>query len=59
MSDRDNDMVHLSFGPDYEDGELILRADLPSDALRGAGDVQMEDPATGERRWFEVWVVDR
>lgn len=56
---RPNELVYLSIGPDYDDGELILRKDLPSDALRGAGNVKIEDPATGELQWFEEWVVDR
>jgi hypothetical protein len=54
------DRVFLSHGPDYDDGELILRSELPDYAFRAAGNIDggQFDGLDGDGPpWYEEWVI--
>uniref|UniRef100_UPI0026198140 hypothetical protein n=1 Tax=uncultured Microbacterium sp. TaxID=191216 RepID=UPI0026198140 len=56
------DRVFLSHGPDYDDGELILRSELPDYAFRAAGNIDGSefDGLDGDGpRWYEEWVIEQ
>ncbi|MFD5864655.1 hypothetical protein ACFWGP_06885 [Agromyces sp. NPDC127015] len=56
-----SDRVFLSHGPDYDDGELIARSELPDYAFRAAGNIDGSkfDGLEGDGpRWYEEWVVE-
>ncbi|QIS40562.1 hypothetical protein GW571_14795 (plasmid) [Clavibacter capsici] len=59
MSESDGDLVWLSVGPAYEDGELISRMRLPNDALRSALEIDGAYLEGAEARMYEVWTVER
>jgi len=54
----DDDLVYISVGPDYDDGELIPRANLPSDALRSAVDIDGTNLEGGQARMYEVYTIE-
>ncbi|WP_306231408.1 hypothetical protein [Agrococcus beijingensis] len=57
-----SDRVFLSLGPDYDDGELIARSELPDYASRAVGNIDgsMFDGLRGDGpRWYEEWVVEQ
>ncbi|MEQ6899293.1 hypothetical protein [Microbacterium sp. KR10-403] len=54
------EVVYLTVGPEYDGGELIRRADLPTDAIRTAFDVDGEHVDDGEPgHSYPVWSVER
>jgi hypothetical protein len=57
-----SDRVFLSHGPEYDDGGLILRSELPDFAFRGAGNIDGSefDGLDGDRpRWYEEWIIEQ
>ena len=57
-----SDRVFLSHGPDYDDGELILRSELPGYAFRAAGNIdgsQFDGVEGDGPRWYEEWVIEQ
>jgi len=54
--------VFLTHGPDYDDGELILRSELPVHAFPAAGNIDGSqfDGLDGDGpRWYEEWVIEQ
>jgi hypothetical protein len=56
MTMSGDDLVYLTFGVDYEDGELRRRGDLPAYAVRAGYDLDGSgfdggDPNTGPRMY--------
>lgn len=57
-----SDQVFLSHGPEYDDGELILRSQLPDYAFRAAGNIdgsQIDGLGGDGPRWYEEWVIEQ
>lgn len=57
-----SDQVFLSHGPEYDDGELIPRSELPDNALRAAGNIDGSrfDGVEGDGpRWYEEWIIEQ
>ena len=59
MSEPNEDMVWLTVGPEYDDGELISRMRLPDDAIRAALEIDGSHLEGGEDRMYEVWTIER
>jgi len=59
MNELNQDVVWITVGPDYDDGELISRTKLPSDALRSALTIDGSHLEGGDNRMYEVWTVER
>ena len=59
MSEPNEDMVWLTVGPEYDDGELISRMKLPDDAIRAALEIDGSHLEGGEDRMYEVWTIER
>lgn len=59
MSEQSEDMVYLTVGPEYDDGELIPRAQMPNDAFPAAGTVKGDDVEGVAGKTYEVWAVER
>lgn len=60
MSEQSEELVWLTVGPEYDDGELVARGDAPNDAFKTALTIAGED-ATGGRpgQTYEVWAIER
>lgn len=56
---RGDEVVYLTVGPEYEDGELVRRADAPNDAFRAAIDMDGADVGGRPGVKYEVWAVER
>lgn len=59
MNEQSEDMVYLTVGPEYDDGELIPRAQMPNDSFQTAFTVQGDDVDGVAGRTYEVWAVER
>ena len=59
MSESSEDVVWLTVGPEYDDGELISRMTLPNDAIRAAIEIDGSHLEDGETRMYEVWTIER
>lgn len=59
MSEQSEDMVWLTVGPEYDDGELIPRSQMPDDAFRAAFTVKGDDIEGVAGQTYEVWAVER
>lgn len=59
MSESGEDVVWLSIGPEYENGELISRMRLPDDAIRAALEINGAHLEGGENQRYEVWTIER
>jgi len=59
MSRSDDDMVWLTVGPEYDNGDLISRMKLPDDALRSAVEIDGKHLEGGEDRMYEVWTIEQ
>ena len=59
MSELDDEMVYLSIGPEYDDGEILPRAQLPTDALLSAVEIDGTNLEGGEPRMYTVYTIER
>jgi hypothetical protein len=58
MSEQKDEMVYLTSGPDSENGDFMLRSELPDDAFRAAFDIDSTGPNSDEPRMYAVYVVE-
>ena len=58
MSELEDVVVYLTFGPDYEDGEFILRSAVPDHAFRAAFDMDGTKFTDREARMYDVYAVE-
>jgi len=58
MSEPDDVMVYLTFGPDYDDGEFVLRSALPDYAFRAAIDMDGTKFTDREPRIYDVYAIE-
>jgi len=56
---RGDELIYLTIGPEYDDGELLRRADAPNDAFRASFDMRGEDVGGTAGEQYEVWAVER
>jgi hypothetical protein len=59
MSQSSEDVVWLTVGPEYDDGEFISRMRMPDDAIRAALEIDGSHVEGGEARMYEVWTIER
>ncbi|MDR6867525.1 hypothetical protein J2Y69_002129 [Microbacterium resistens] len=60
MTEQSEELVYLTAGPEYDDGELVTRAEAPNDAFRLSLEVKGEDIEGGEPgRIYECWGIER
>lgn len=56
---RGDEAVYLTVGPEYNNGELVRRADLPDDAMRAALQLDSGDIEGAAPSMYDVHTVDR
>lgn len=59
MSEQSEEMVWFTVGPEYDNGELIPRAQMPDDAFQTAFTVQGDDIEGIAGQPYEVWAVEQ
>jgi hypothetical protein len=58
MSELEDVMVYLTSGPDYENGEFVLRSAVPDYAFRAAFDIDGTKFTDREPRMYDVYAIE-